>query len=323
MEDEEQDEDFACARRLQTDGLPQSHFSQASRIERHDTDAESLLVTRDRPLTLYSLPSKIHNAIFANLDDPVHVLCLSLTNRLFWAIGLSHIENHIMRSLAPWAGERILCISDRTDPNDLPPGLLNPTGQAQVRELNQIYTFDSFSVKDAWKKIGGPSLSKRLQDWFQKYLAKHPMSDADRNEIISGLKPEISDFSQPWILRNLTAKEYVRGEVIALKNEFIHGPQIDVFGFAEVLIARICWSHQPAELGKINIARGKWAGHCFDIIPLSIHEQRSDRSDWRDVSDEVFRELDLIMTAQKGDDWREHLSREYQKTTTPVPLGYI
>ena len=83
---------------------------------------------------------------------------------------------------------------------------------------------------------------------------------------------------QPWILRNLTTKEFVRAEAIALKPEFIDGPEIKRVGFGEVVMSRICWSKPSSSTGmdeSIDIVRGVWAGHCFDITTLARHEEET------------------------------------------------
>ena len=319
---EDEEDDFECTKRTRTDGLPQNHSSKAARIEHHDRDLVPRVHNRVRLRSLYNLPSDIHHIIFGFLANVQDVLSFSLVNRYFWAVGLLHIEDHIVRTLAPWHNQRIVCISDHSDPSDFPLDILNKEEQLEVAELNQIYDLDSFSIKNTWKKVGGPSLSQRMQKWFEDYESQHPMPEADRCEIMMGLKPEILEFyacDQEWILRNLTAREFVRGEVIALKEEFIHGPQIDVVGFAEVLISRITWSSEPIHIGKSgNISRGNWAGHRFDITPLAIQEERPDSKDWKDVSDEIFRDLDVIISARIGDDWREKLTRQHRPTTAPV-----
>ncbi|KAJ5691991.1 hypothetical protein N7462_001414 [Penicillium macrosclerotiorum] len=320
IEDNE-DEDFECTKRIRTSDLSQNHSSKAVRIEHHDRN-----IREARNPDFTSLSSDLHHKIFSNLDTIEDVLRLSLANKYFWAVGLAHIEDHIVESLAPWAGERIICVSDQTDPSDYPSDILDPAEQDDIRELNKVYHLESFSIRNTYKKIGAPSLSQELQRWFLDYEAKHHMSQTDRAEIMMGLKPEILEFyprDQRWILRNLTTKEYVRGEVIALKEEFIHGPQIDVIGFSEILISRISWSSQPERVGwSENITKGKWAGHRFDITPLSLHEERSKNEVWEDVSDEILREIDLIIGGEHGDDWRDLMARQYRKIVRPTLEGF-
>lgn len=132
--------------------------------------------------------------------------------------------------------------------------------------------------------------------------------------IALGLRPrndrEFFPTDEPWILRNLTKKQFVRAEAIALKPEFIHGPDIDVIGFGEVLLMRICWSSAPA-VGiedPTNICRGVWAGHRFDIRTLASHRRETgDEDDWVDVSDEVAAEIATIWQSNFGADWADFL----------------
>ncbi|KAJ5640006.1 uncharacterized protein N7484_007868 [Penicillium longicatenatum] len=322
IEDEEEEE---CTKRPRTNNLPKSHWGKAARVNQHDSVDICGSDGKIKPKSLYALPSNVHNLIFDSLGEIKGVLSLSLTNRYFWAVGLTHIEDSIVSSSAPWAGERIICVSDYSDPSDFPPGLLSTDEQADLAQLVRVHHIDTFTIDKIWKKTGSRSVSQRLEDQFKRWEAKHPMSKADRTEILMGLKPEILEFyprDQLWILRNLTTKEYVRGEVIALRESFIHGPQIDVLGFSEVLISRISWSSRPVDVGHGgNMSHGKWAGHRFDIVPLTCVD-KSAGQDWTDVSDEILREMDLILTSQKGDDWRDNLSRRNQKLAPTVALGY-
>jgi hypothetical protein len=98
---------------------------------------------------------------------------------------------------------------------------------------------------------------------------------------------------QQWILRNLTTRQFVRSEAIALKPEFIHGPNINVLGFGEIVTSCICWSTSSSinMSDTTNISRGVWAGHCFDITTLARHEDEIHETEWSDVSDEVVREI--------------------------------
>lgn len=321
VEDNE-DDDFECTKRARRTGLSQNYSSKAARIERHNATEVSLT----SPKSLFNFPSEIHHQIFSFLDIVEDVLRFSLTNQYFWAVGLSHIEEHIVDSLAPWAGQRIICVSDKSDPRDFPPNILSATEAEEVKELNKVNDLDTFSIWHNYKKVSGPTLSQRLQRWFLEYEASHHMGSATRAEIMMGLDPEILEFyprHQRWILRNLTTREYVRGEVIALKGEFIHGPQIEIFGFAAVLISRICWSTEPEKIGGgDNIIRGKWAGHRFDITPLAWLKEEHDGEGWKDVSNDILREIDLILAGQVGDDWRDQMARNYGKHVKQTPVEY-
>ncbi|PKK54706.1 hypothetical protein CI102_483 [Trichoderma harzianum] len=118
---------------------------------------------------------------------------------------------------------------------------------------------------------------------------------------------------QPWILRNLTAREFVRSEAIALKPEFIHGPFIDGFGFGQVIISRICWSTDPCDSidCPIPIHRGVWAGHAFEIITLAQHRAETTEIEWRDVSEEVANEIAIICESKYGPNWHEVICERF------------
>lgn len=56
-----------------------------------------------------------------------------------------------------------------------------------------------------------------------------------------------------------------------------------------------------------NIHRGVWAGHAFDIMTERQHLQEvgktEEREEWRDVSEEVAREVEIIWEGEFGKTW--------------------
>ncbi|OTA91574.1 hypothetical protein M434DRAFT_13023 [Hypoxylon sp. CO27-5] len=102
--------------------------------------------------------------------------------------------------------------------------------------------------------------------------------------------------NEVWILRNLTTKEFVRSESIALHPEYIKGPRISLIGFGEVIMSRTCWTTSPTvRKGKAqNMFRGVWAGHRFDITTVSRHEEQTKGETWSDVGMEVGEEIKSI-----------------------------
>ena len=119
----------------------------------------------------------------------------------------------------------------------------------------------------------------------------HRLPTSRRTLISHGLpRYKLTDFypeDQPWILRDLTTQEYVRFEAIAIRPEYIHGPNIDVLDFGEVVWSRVCWSTETdcsMEYAN-NLHRDLWAGHRFDITTLDRHKQGSlEGAEWKDVS---------------------------------------
>jgi hypothetical protein len=99
----------------------------------------------------------------------------------------------------------------------------------------------------------------------KQYKQYCQMPESIRSQVCDALNPELSLFypeDQPWILRNLTMQEYVRSQVIGLKPEYIHGPNIDFLGFGEVIFSRVYWSTSPSVAMPYEggIHRGVWAG---------------------------------------------------------------
>jgi hypothetical protein len=133
------------------------------------------------------------------------------------------------------------------------------------------------------------------------------MTPEDYVQIYNALNPRPSRFfprDQPWILRNLTTKEFVRSESIAVTPSFISGPQIKYIGFGEALVSRICWQSTPQRYG---IDRGIWAGHCFEITTLARHKRDTKQEEWKDVSGEVANDIARMWESGRCPNWRDWL----------------
>ncbi|KAK3934088.1 hypothetical protein QBC46DRAFT_368429 [Diplogelasinospora grovesii] len=75
------------------------------------------------------------------------------------------------------------------------------------------------------------------------------------------------------IFRNLTIREFVRSEAIALKPRYIRGPDIFVLSFNEVVLSRIYY------LTSLSVR------YRFDITTLARYEGETSNVGWRNVSD--------------------------------------
>ncbi|KAG6824010.1 hypothetical protein H0H93_002682, partial [Arthromyces matolae] len=87
-------------------------------------------------------------------------------------------------------------------------------------------------------------------------------------------KPHPRDFFEGRIVfRNLTTKEFVRGDAIADARADEDKPWRKDIGFEHVFWVRTTWSDKPSDLGlkykgPIQIHRGVWAGHRFDVVSV-------------------------------------------------------
>lgn len=280
-----------------------------------------------------SLAAELHYLIFEKLDI-TDVLSLGLTNRYFWSIGRRHIQTYFMSFLGPWAGKRILCVGDYVEAGDHPPGLFTEDEERSMEnklrqqlleeeellgEEEQLMTLANWTYVYATIRVKFPSTLFTQLLSGNDYKQYCRMSYSDRSEVREIVNPEFSQFypkDQPWILRNLKTREYVRSDAIALRPEYIHGPNIDVIGFGEVVLSRICWSSDPSvningRKYNRNIHRGIWAGHCFDITTRAQHEERVNE-EWKDISEEVAKEIANIWESEYGDDWRRIVMEEHR-----------
>lgn len=175
------------------------------------------------------------------------------------------------------------------------------------------FTFPSISTQEEDVSLFGKSLA--LAGLFHDLdISKDPAYDYIRSEMLVKQETYFPQ-DQQWILRNLTTKQFVRLEAIALKPECIHGPDISVLGFGEVVMSRICWSTSSftSMSDTVDISRGTWTGHRLDITTLVRHRDKTKEVGWSDVSDEVPREIAVIWKSEYGADWRETVCNEWYR----------
>ena len=103
------------------------------------------------------------------------------------------------------------------------------------------------------------------------------------------------------MLRNLTTREYVDGDMII--RVFLHlephkGPRIRSPGFGEVIMYRVGCGISNSGL---RIGTAPWMGHRFEIRTNRYHIEHSIET-WKDVSSEVVKELSQCQ-------WESTLSR--------------
>ncbi|KAK3303181.1 uncharacterized protein B0T15DRAFT_266240 [Chaetomium strumarium] len=308
---------------------------------RADTDNHSVIdhhSVTDRPVTLSTLPPEVHRLIFTCIECIEDVFRLGLANRYFWSIGRERIHDYYTSFLGRWAKENIVCVGEDVKPGDYPPGLFSAE---ELDVLHQKTSDIPYDWDDDWEDVAFanepftlhhftfPSISTTEQDvrLFGESLALaghlSDLEDISKDPAFHCIRSKIRvkeetyfPQDQQWILRNLTTKQFVRSEAIILKPEFVHGPNISVLGFGEVVMSRIYWSTSSftSMSDTVNISRGVWAGHRLDITTLARHRDETNEVGWSDVSDEVAREIAVIWESEYGADWRETLCNHwYQK----------
>jgi hypothetical protein len=123
----------------------------------------------------------------------------------------------------------------------------------------------------------------------------------------------------PYILRNLTTKEFVRAEALErpsttssadgpVATRQMLGPFLPWIKFGDVVAAHILWQEGARALphgiqGMRSV--GCWAGHRFDITTVERHERREGRAgrlaEWKDISERMGQLMKTLWRLQWGD----------------------
>jgi hypothetical protein len=276
---------------------------------------------------LLTLPTELHllifNCLVGDIDD---IFRLGLTCQQFWLIAKPMITKYFASFLGIWAGTPIICIGAETsvDPDCYPPGLLDSEDKDELRqglnkdEENEYYgEFDDRQPIDLWTLSEARYEVPEVPDFgcFPctllatalnfVYGRPHPYP-RDMRRVAEPLPSSFYPTDRLWILQNLTTREFVTSQAIALKPDFVHGPFIDVIGFGEVILSRVCWStyNSVSMVYKGGIHQGVWAGHMLDIVPLDALNDDIG-SPWKDISNEVAEEIAAIWKSEYGENWRD------------------
>ncbi|KAI8631880.1 hypothetical protein F5Y19DRAFT_378381 [Xylariaceae sp. FL1651] len=281
---------------------------------------------------LSNLPLELHRLIFSFVEDMEDLISLSITNQHFLSIGRECLEDYYTSHFGRWAGTNVVCVGHDVEPNDYLPGLFS-------NEELEVLRQETTDVPDDWEYPDEGDV--RNKPFTLEHFTYPTVSMIEKLEsqlfsitcslagscIRRGISEDPAFFhirpqfrvtnetyfptDQHWILRNLTMKQIVRSDAIALSPDYISGPNIQVLGFGEVVMSRICWSISSSVSMKdpTNISRGVWAGHCFDITTLSRHKAETLGEEWRDVSEEVAKEIASIWEGEYGANWRETMCK--------------
>ncbi|KAI1805937.1 hypothetical protein F4811DRAFT_194421 [Daldinia bambusicola] len=268
------------------------------------------------------LPSEIHFLIFAHLDDVVDCAALGLTSKYFWRLALPVLHDKWASNLGSWAGEKIVCVG----------GYIQAGGCLDQSSSSYLQSLGSPARKPSSKDFIRLAFLGEYQHlrtiWGE--AQKKSFLSACLNRLVgyrwmykSLVKPDFNNFKedcfyprdQPWILRNLTTKEFVRSEAIALKPEFIHGPRIRGIGFEHALLTRIFWvpSDVVENIIPEEFVKGLWAGHQFDIVQLSRHVETTKGETWADISTEVMADISFVWRWMCGPHWKENAIRDAER----------
>ena len=279
----------------------------------------SAVATQQRSPIL-NLPTEILVQIFDELSAE-SCLQLTMSCRKLWHVGWDVLERILQgwyRSWT-WAGSRIIFIGEYCWAKEHPRGLLTAAEEKELEDGLDQDELDEFVevgelVEDHRMKPGVP-ISLHDLGWF-----RYPEAPLDTDPLHLGLgkgfrgsklpsaeqlfvwdfllreKTELFPSKEIWILRNLSAKEFVRGDYLYSsfqEDNCPFGPDIGYPGLADAIFCRVCWSTDTSTAPVDRMCKGPWVGHRFEIRCLSGHILNSDAS-WKDVSSDVAAELSQI-----------------------------
>lgn len=281
---------------------------------------------------LSTLPTELIVAIFDELcmND---ALCLAVVAQRFWEIGWPYTEKKFMASMAPWAGHRLVCLGEDTEDHPLGSLSKNEEEELEhglteyELEIAKCLAEDQFLSDEEFEEgynkdyLMDYSLSATTDDPVDLYkIASLRYLDTEAHEIpprrvistaqremnkmppsvLSKIKrfsnehlPSYFPNNRKWVLRNLTAHEFVRSEVLA-GNSKQSGPFFDDIGFEHIVLSKVLWSSWPrsAEFCGTVVCEGTWAGHRLEITTLDDHIKFIQSGVvWKDVSEDAVENM--------------------------------
>ncbi|KFZ13838.1 hypothetical protein V502_06408 [Pseudogymnoascus sp. VKM F-4520 (FW-2644)] len=90
-----------------------------------------------------TLPVEIHALIFANLDDLADLTCVGATEPYLWGITQEIVQQRYSSLFGSWAGEKIVCAGDKSNPGDYPPGLYSAEEEEDLKKMFLVRMYDS------------------------------------------------------------------------------------------------------------------------------------------------------------------------------------
>ncbi|WEW61113.1 hypothetical protein PRK78_006602 [Emydomyces testavorans] len=279
---------------------------------------------------ILDMPHEIYGAIFEHLDVQ-SIFNFGLTCQELWPVSKYFVKKRFHQILGAWAGTPLICpgCDHPKGENSYPAGLLSAAAEEELKKglrvgepgpLGQLLHIPGHEeIEQRYYKTNLFRLAiKRYKmlpltgDAIKSMITvSNPPGHRRPHDMFRIARPTPALFyphKECWILRNLTTREFVRAEEIALKPEYIRGPLIKVLGFAEVIISKTCFSDLGNTWVNYPVNKGPWAGHSFDVIPIS---KLQNDGTWTDISVQTAIELRRMCRLQYGDGWKEKLIHRF------------
>ncbi|KAG8168453.1 hypothetical protein KVR01_001202 [Diaporthe batatas] len=262
--------------------------------------------SRSDASTLLTLPREVIDMIVHELcsDSPESLICLSLTCAWFFRLLGLEFQKILAADSAPWAGHRLIFVGDYADGLDL--GDICTSEELQHFEKcqekwgdNPLYCMPEGIMRtrnehtDAgggWYEDGTGANTRRPGDLEELVKERLMLNDLSLFNRLANLarRPHLTTGHGAAVLRNLTAKQYVRDKAIA-ESDY-------AYSLGEVVAVFTTWTDDPSGLGGLD-AQGLWAGHRFDIATIADVSEDG----WTDVSELAVENLMKSTEREKKD----------------------
>lgn len=243
---------------------------------------------------LSALPVEILMMMINFIESTDDVVRLGLTNRTFWQLSYRWLQKVFSQDYGSWAGDRLVCFGDYFKLHDLPEGVSPDDLKHGTLAMRKPYIPDGYYSEEfpEWRILGSERHDSLMGSLYPPLVRAEMLYDLNRD----------------WVLCNLTKREYIRADTIAEATQTTNnraGPFIGKrLNLGNVLVTRICWSSDSSiDLPyEGDITRGVWAGDRFEITTT---DRIKDMDMWKDVSDDVVKEIEAIWGASCTGNWKE------------------
>ena len=240
---------------------------------------------------LMRFPNELLLAVLQHCPTILDKICFALTCRRLLVISRGHVEKLKTEIAAPWAGERIICISDAVLWSGLPHDLLT---EAERRKFQEAQAADDYYGDDDGLYVHfvgnmTPLFSDLCFDATYR-ITQRMHSDSDSEFLrFKALYSRYYPVREDWVACNLTEALYIRASAIgALTKQptkttpFIDGTCIDL---GHAILTQLCWTDYPSVV--MPQTDGPWIGHRFCITTLDRLPLPPAGKEWRDVTEMI------------------------------------
>lgn len=253
------------------------------------------------------------------------MICLCLAHEYLGSVGEGYVYALSVELMAPWAGERIICLGDYARNDDYPDAVqlvIQSWKKAMDAALSGKESTDSKKrypdfrthMLGTCRQVDGKDDIVAITDYYNLRHIEVSLTPADKakcSKLLAGLKT-INKFpsERESVLCNISKRVFVRGDAIKDLHNYCQertnprdrSPYYGI-SFAQAMLSQMCWSSDPTCAMALSdsdcerLTRGPWAGDRLEIVTRGILLQRLE---WRDVTEEVCNWLEKLWKDSGG-----------------------